>query len=117
MLKRHQACIDLKNNLLRIGDEVIPFLPEHELPERARLTRLSSESPVTLSAPPAPAASSSSSAPAARPAGPLATTSSKYPESSIKTLMDLGASREEAIGALDACGGNTELAANMLFAQ
>lgn len=37
MLKRHQACIDLSTNTLRIGDVDIPFLSEHELPEKARL--------------------------------------------------------------------------------
>lgn len=36
MLKRHQACIDLSTNTLRIAKTEIPFLSEHELPESAR---------------------------------------------------------------------------------
>lgn len=37
MLKRHQACIDLSTNTLRIGQTEIPFLSEHELPDKARM--------------------------------------------------------------------------------
>lgn len=36
MLKRHQACIDLEKNCLRIQGREIPFLAEHELPSFAR---------------------------------------------------------------------------------
>ena len=36
MLKRHQACIDLEKNCLRIQGREIPFLAEHELPSKAR---------------------------------------------------------------------------------
>lgn len=44
MLKRHQCCIDLYKNVLRIGTtgREVPFLPEGELPSHARLARLSS---------------------------------------------------------------------------
>lgn len=34
MLKRHQMCIDLKENVLRVQDEKIPFLPENEIPKQ-----------------------------------------------------------------------------------
>ncbi|KAJ9101834.1 hypothetical protein QFC21_003174 [Naganishia friedmannii] len=36
MLKRHQACIDLEKNCLRIQGREIPFLAEHQLPAFAR---------------------------------------------------------------------------------
>ncbi|KAG8233015.1 hypothetical protein J437_LFUL013684, partial [Ladona fulva] len=40
MLKRHQCCIDLKRNVLRIGTTgtETPFLSERDLPESARLS-------------------------------------------------------------------------------
>ncbi len=38
-----------------------------------------------------------------------------FPEDSIKIIMDLGSSRPEAISLLEACNGNAEMAANMLF--
>lgn len=46
MLKRHQCCIDLKRNVLKIGTTgtETPFLAEGELPEWARLSGDSDES-------------------------------------------------------------------------
>lgn len=38
MLKRHQACIDLKKNCLTINGQDVRFLSEHELPESAKMT-------------------------------------------------------------------------------
>lgn len=45
MLKRHQCCIDLHANVLRIGTTgtETPFLAESDLPECARLSNLSEE--------------------------------------------------------------------------
>ena len=129
MLRRHQACIDLSKNVLRIGDQEVAFLAEHEIPAADRFeekggqyakegeeakkgdTASSSTSgakPAAQTTAPAPVASSSSaSAPPPVPA--------KYSEENIKTLTDLGVSRTEAIGALDMCGGNVDMAASMLF--
>ncbi|KAK9888611.1 hypothetical protein WA026_000841 [Henosepilachna vigintioctopunctata] len=51
MLKRHQCCIDLRKNVLRIGTTgtETPFLSERELPECARLSSLSEEEVVSKS--------------------------------------------------------------------
>jgi hypothetical protein len=43
--------------------------------------------------------------------------SSKYSESIIDKLVALGAKRDHAIQLLDACGGDADLAANMLFGE
>ncbi|GAA5954923.1 hypothetical protein JCM3765_007814 [Sporobolomyces pararoseus] len=45
------------------------------------------------------------------------TGSSRHPEESIQALVGLGVGREEAIRLLDSTGGNTELAASLLFSQ
>lgn len=37
MLKKHRACIDLRKNALTFDDFDIPFLAEHELPEKQRM--------------------------------------------------------------------------------
>lgn len=42
-------------------------------------------------------------------------TSSRFPEKSIQTLMDLGVSKEEAIRLLETANGNVDVAASMLF--
>ncbi|KAG6900435.1 hypothetical protein C0993_010823 [Termitomyces sp. T159_Od127] len=128
MLRAHQACIDLSKNVLRIQGREVEFLPEHELPERARreargeldqmstMTAGPSSSPLSasqsfpgsgnaLGAPPANNQPSVTSQPAP----------SRYSESSIKTLMDLGLTRDVAIRSLEAAHGNVDLAASLLF--
>ena len=126
MLKAHQACIDLEKNVLRIQGREVTFLNEHELPHNAR------EPPnIELDGPPpvGPPASSSTQppssfpgsgrtlggAPAAGAARPSSNPGSRYPESTIKILMDLGSTREQAVNVLDAAGGNVDVAASMLF--
>ena len=37
MLKRYQACIDLRKNTMRIGEEEVPFLSESAVPESERV--------------------------------------------------------------------------------
>jgi len=140
MLKAHQACIDLEKNVLRIQGREVPFLPEHELPEKARNPDFidvegtrdpsSSNQPgpssSSTSAPPQPFPGSGNTlgsapvptAPGRRRGTPAASAqpaASLYTEGDITTLMGLGFSREEAIRSLDAAGGNVEVAASMLF--
>jgi DNA damage-inducible protein 1 len=107
-----QATIDLKNNCLNMYDQSVRFLAEHELPEKARW-ETSGETPPDeeeglLGGPAKPAAPSASApatanqpAPAARPAAQSAPAASDgtNPEH-VSTLMSLGATREEAIRAL-----------------
>ncbi|KAI7857350.1 hypothetical protein BDC45DRAFT_30285 [Circinella umbellata] len=40
MLRRHRACIDLRKNALTFDDGDIPFLNEHELPEKQRMIEI-----------------------------------------------------------------------------
>jgi DNA damage-inducible protein 1 len=104
MLKRHLACIDLGNNCLRINGEEIPFLSEHEIPlvgdEEKPKNSMTEESTHPTSQPSASVQSQKSS---------------QYPEATIKILTDLGISRQEALGSLEACSGNVEMAVSLLF--
>jgi len=49
------------------------------------------------------------------PPSTIAALRSRFPEESIQQLMSLGVSREEAIRALEAAGGNVDYAAGVLF--
>lgn len=137
MLKAHQACIDLEKNVLRIQGREVRFLPEHELPDSARFFEGSPES--TSSTVGASGSGSGSrgknpggtsgastfpgsgqtlgSAPSRASSGQQASSTqpSRHSESSIQTLMDLGATREQAISLLDAAGGNVDVAASLMF--
>ncbi|KAG8747069.1 DNA damage-inducible protein 1 [Ceratobasidium sp. 414] len=145
MLKAHQACIDLEKGVLRIKGREVHFLAEHELPDKARLdtsaeleasaSNPNSDAPASAPAPaPAPAAArptpplrSSSfpgggntlgSAPASGQTQPRRQqTQPQFPESSIQTLVGLGADREQAIQLLHASRGDVEVAASLLFSS
>lgn len=112
-----QGCIDLRKNALTFDEIDIPFLQEHELPEKQRMIELhggaDDETPAE-----------------ARIAGPVANANASnygetsqssassnkgHSESDIATLTNLGVSRQEAIHALDMAGGNCEVAASLLF--
>lgn len=129
MLRRHQACIDLSKNVLRIGDQEVAFLAEHEISAADRFEdkgeqyakdgegAKKSEAPCSSTPGAKPAAQTTAPAPVASSSSTTAPppVSAKYSEENIKTLTDLGVSRTEAIGALDMCGGNVDMAASMLF--
>jgi DNA damage-inducible protein 1 len=163
-LKRHRCCIDLNSNILKVGEESIPFLGESEIKElhekftgvvdaaqpnsplRNRSPSSSSAAPTLASAFPSPPPASGvfAAPPNAVPVPPAAfspgrlvptsvVSSDSWPESSIQTvvhetgvnfpfmphifyqLVDLGFTRDAAISALTATGGNVEYAAGMLF--
>ncbi|RUP46645.1 aspartyl protease-domain-containing protein [Jimgerdemannia flammicorona] len=127
MLKKHQASIDLKKDALIINDTEIPFLLEHELPEKQRMIEVhggadpkgnpskngdSSSSSRPEISPPNPAREPPVPAVAAIPApGPAPS----YPEETIQILVNLGVPRQEAIQALEMTGGNADMAASLLF--
>ena len=142
MLKAHQACIDLEKSVLRIQGREVKFLAEHELPEKARVFG-SGENHEPGSQPSSSESSNPTStgqnkgSPFPGHGHTLGTATrvqtersqpqsqqqprvqqppdSRYPESNIKVLMDLGATREQAIRFLDVSGGNVDMAASFLF--
>ncbi|CUS21218.1 LAQU0S02e08724g1_1 [Lachancea quebecensis] len=111
MLKRHQACIDLKDNVLRIAGVQTRFLSEAEIPEslEAKITESTSGG---LNVP-APSAQVEPPTKAPKPSKPNPT--SAYPEAVIQQLMDLGFSRSEVLHSLEQANGNPDIAAALLF--
>jgi DNA damage-inducible protein 1 len=139
MLKRHQMCIDLKKNCLRVQDDEIPFLPENEIPNMMEdilenepkvagpdgstigtttgtvepgTAPTGDQSKAGPSSSAAPAQSSSSQAAAGH--GNFGPSQPITPES-IAKITELGFSREEAIAALRQVDGNVELAIGLLL--
>ena len=130
MLKAHQACVDLKKNVLRIqGREVESFLAKRELPDKAR----NPEAEAEAAAPAASGITSGSGAPsghssfpgAGRTLGAAPTptgTGSCVAASGERAYRGqdwdgggLGSTREHAIALLDAAVGNVDVAASLLF--
>ena len=156
MLKRHQACIDLRNSVLSFPHTSVPFLGESELPRRLEKEMMDEpvvqgpdgteigaktgtvrpagssaqaakelhngddkEATAQASKPSASAQSTAQAGPNANAAGTSSATQNqlRYPEKDVNQLVSMGFSRQDAIGALDATGGNVELAAGILFDQ
>lgn len=115
MLKRHQACIDLKNNKLLMDGVETEFLPESEVPKEELLAGqplgganiLPPASAASLPAQPARAAAAAAAS-RRQPAPPL-------DEVAVANLMSLGFTRSEVLKALEQAGGNAEVAASLLF--
>lgn len=123
MLKRHQACIDLERDVLKVAGVETKFLSESEIPKDftenmtgpAKKEETSNKEGQRLGTIPknirgldrGTSGNSSSGLSAARPAN--------FPEASVKQLMDLGFSRKEVLAALQSAQGNTEIAASILF--
>lgn len=134
MLKRHKCLIDLANNKLVVGSNIeTEFLADHEIENNDLLGssvgnkgqslgfggNIFSDSQHSV---PNPVASSNESKkkPASSAAADAATKrqntgSNKYKDEDIQQLMGLGFLRDQVIKALDACQGNLEMAASLLF--
>lgn len=140
MLKKHQMCIDLSLNCLKVQDDMIPFLPEHEIPkmmEEAMENEPKAPGPGgatigtktgTIEAPQPAQSSSSTNTTTPRnqqvPAPPQGSAASEsiafgqaqpITDQTIKQITDMGFSREEAIQALRQVNGNVELALGILL--
>ena len=117
-LKRHQACIDLKQNVLKIGPETVPFLAEKDIPGheeslRGSIGGLGSSIDVQID----DGSNSNNNAPNTNHVPPNNTSGvgGGFPEETIKSLMELtGQPREKVIDALRMCGGNADLAMQQL---
>lgn len=145
MLKRYQATIDLAKDKLIIQGEEVPFLGEAEIPKEEEAviqeptlpgpagTSIGQRSGVILPAhsetatpagtpaqanplAPAPASTSASApAPAAAPQAQPATSRPNISPEHVENLVAMGASREQAIQALQAAEGNVDVAASLIF--
>ncbi|XP_060853632.1 protein DDI1 homolog 2 isoform X3 [Rhopalosiphum padi] len=136
MLKRHQCCIDLEHNVLKIGTTgtETPFLPENELPDCGRLTTSSdhdgtkNEDKELRKAIDESKKTQQSSDKRRRDAYfvqithfPLLPGTSKssqsFKETDITELINLGFSREQVIQELKRFNGNKNEAMASLFAK
>lgn len=134
MLKRHQACIDLKKDKLIIQDVEVPFLGPADIPKEseeayhqeptvpgpAGTTIGQRSGAVTAPSGSGAAPAQARGPPPGPPAGPSAAAPSApprrtFPREHIEQLMALGASEQRAVQALEATGGNVEYAASLIF--
>jgi DNA damage-inducible protein 1 len=131
MLKRYKAKIDLEKNVLAFAGIEVPFLAEHEIPkylEDALVDEPTVPGPngteigaqtgavrpagTTASA---KAAATAGPAPAEPSTAPQPDSGEGFPPADIEQLTNLGFSRQAAIQALQATGGNVEYAAGLLL--
>lgn len=129
MLKRHQCCIDLKNNKLIIGTTgtETPFLPESDLPEHARLNmsqqpqspKSSQEQEDKMLAEALAKSQQEAAGAKSSNSGQGGSNASKpaFPEAIIQRLMSNGFSRSAVIQELTLANGNADQALASLFAK
>jgi DNA damage-inducible protein 1 len=115
MLKRHQCNIDLKSNKLvfTATDLHVPFLAEGEI-KRHLITGHPKDDKLMVNEDKKDT-NPSNQGTIPKPQLTQPKNTSGYAEDEIAKLTSLGFSKEQAIEALKACGGNTELAASFLF--
>ncbi|XP_025406864.1 protein DDI1 homolog 2 [Sipha flava] len=118
MLKRHQCCIDLEHNILKIGTTgtETPFLPESELPDCARLTS-SSDQNLSKKEEKELKKVLDESKKVQQNSSNRSGSSHSYKETDIVELINLGFSREQVIQELKRFNGNKNEAMASLFAK
>ncbi|GME87569.1 unnamed protein product [[Candida] boidinii] len=142
MLRRHQACIDLRQNKLIIGDVETEFLSESEIPKDS-FNGVGSGATASNGQPlggnifspeanpnsnsisnPSSSSSSAAAAAAAKAATARLTSSASSNSSSstavadpvkVQQLVNMGFNKAEAEFALQQCNNNIDLAAGLLF--
>lgn len=142
MLKRYQATIDLAKDKLCIQGEEVPFLGEAEIPkdEEEAVVReptlpgpdgttigqrsgavvppgqqQQQQQPSATPAQTAPPAQAPPAAPQAQPAAQPAAPRTNISPQAIESLVSMGATREQAIQALQAAEGDPDVAAGLIF--
>ncbi|PFH56631.1 hypothetical protein XA68_16211 [Ophiocordyceps unilateralis] len=139
MLKRYQATLDLAGDRLVIQGEEIPFLGEADIPkeeeviaqeptipgpagttigQRSGVVMPPEQAPASQPAPtpPQPAPSHQPQATTAPSHGqPAAAAGSNVTPAHVDNLMAMGATREQAIQALQAAEDNVDVAASLIF--
>jgi DNA damage-inducible protein 1 len=106
MLKRYQAIIDLRENCLRIENEVINFLDEKDIPENELNQRVSDE---LLEKYDLPRGGDDDTQPEKVETSPM--------EEKISIIISFGHSRERAIEALTVCNGDIDDAVAYLYSD
>ncbi|KAF7559657.1 hypothetical protein G7046_g4491 [Stylonectria norvegica] len=139
MLKRYQACIDLAQDKLIIQGEQVPFLGEADIPKEEEAvveeptlpgpagTTIGQRSGAVLppdsqqqqqqqSAPPQqpPQAPTPTAPQSQAPTQPSVSTPNPWPQE-VESLMAMGATKAQAIQALEASDGNVDMAAGIIF--
>ena len=132
MLKRHQACIDLQQEKLVIGDIEVPFLGEADIPKHEDVLtdeptvegpagmRVGGRSGAITQAGALGAGASNfrGQGQAIGGSSPVVTrqqpSARSFPDADIAQLARLGFGREEVLRALEIAGGNVEIAASIL---
>jgi len=122
MLKRYQCQIDLKDNVLKIGEEKVPFLAEKDLDQihfpQTPPTEHIPHTPINNNNNNNQPSTGISNQPKPNPTTTTTTTTSNrpsFPEPVVQNLVSQGFSREAVIEALTLFNGNADAAASYLF--